>query len=76
MRREEIDRLPDGIAWSAVQEMLVSLGLVPADVAAVHMYPRHVEVEVFATDEKGHKFADGNNEIAMYSISLKVEYDR
>lgn len=76
MRQEEIDRLPDSIPWSVVQEMLTSLGLVPKDVMAVHMYPQNIEVEILARNEKGRPFLDESRDVAKHLIAIKVDYEQ
>jgi hypothetical protein len=75
MRQGEIDRLPTSIEYSKIQVMLHGLGLTPGDVAAMHMYPRCIEVEVYATDETGRKFL-GEDGAVKHTLSIKVDYDQ
>lgn len=76
MRREEIDRIPGSIPWSRLQEVITGLGIVPRDVMAVHIYPRSIDVEILATDAKGHRFRAEDGDAAKHSISIKIEYEQ
>ncbi|MFI6681876.1 hypothetical protein [Kribbella sp. NPDC050470] len=64
MRQDEIDRLPDSIEYAKVEGFLVSLGITPTDVAAMHM-----------TDAHGRKFL-AEDGAAKHTVSLKMDYGK
>jgi hypothetical protein len=75
MRQEEIDRVPASIEYSKLDQLLRGLGLTPGDVAAMHMYPQVIEVEVYATNENGRKFL-GEDGPVKHTLSIEVDYNQ
>lgn len=76
MRDEDLKNLPQSIEPWRVKEMLGQLGITDwNNVRRMVVLPRSIQVDVFATDEKG-KFLvvaeDGTREAAQHHISIPL----
>lgn len=58
MRDEDLKNLPQSIEGWRVREFLDSLGIKHTDTRRLEIGPTSVEIEVYATDEHGHRMRE------------------
>lgn len=71
MRDEDLKNLPQSIEAWKIKEMLEALGITDwTNVAEMHVYPREVQVTVYATDADGRKyFAETPTQIEVTDLT-------
>lgn len=68
----DIPGIPDSIPRTAVIELVQSLGIDPVNAISVKLNLRSIDAEIYAVDERGHRYAVDDDTIATHTISIPI----